>query len=328
MKAVVFHGSGDVRVSELPEPEPGAGEVLLAVEGCGVCGTDVHIYRGEAPARTGVVLGHEFGGRILAVGEGVSREALGRRVAVNPNLNCGYCPSCREGNIHLCLNLRALGVDLPGGFAEKAVVPALQVELFPEDLPSETITLVEPLACALHGLDLAGVRPGDDVLVQGAGPMGLILVQLARLAGAAKVAVADPSPARRARALACGADEALRPEELAPGYGVVIEATGNRSALEQALVLTKGGGTVLLFGVHPREDVASFSPQAFYRREIRLVGSFTNPHTTARAVALLSSRRLIMDSVMGATISLDDVPACLAGLRYDTGTGKTVVLAR
>ncbi len=324
MKAAVFHGPGDVRIADLPEPTPGPGEVLLAVEGCGVCGTDLHIYKGEAPAKAGVVLGHEYGGRVLALGEGVEEPVIGQRVTVNPNLNCGFCPPCREGQIHLCLNLLALGVDLPGGYGGKAVAPVAQVALFPEHLPLGAVTLVEPLACALHGMDLARVRAGEDVLILGAGPMGLLLVQLARLAGAAKVTVADPLLARRTKAMACGADEAVCPEEVVPGYGVVIEAAGNRSALEQALEMVKRGGTVLLFGVHPSSTFVSFSPYSFYRREIRLVSSFINPHTTGRAIALLNSRRLATENFLGATISLDALPAYLASPWGDAG--KTVVV--
>ncbi|MDA8145480.1 MAG: alcohol dehydrogenase catalytic domain-containing protein [Thermaerobacter sp.] len=288
MKALVYRGPGQVSLEERARPVPGAGEVLLEVEACGVCGTDRHIFRGEAPAAAGVILGHEFGGRVRGMGPGVAGIRPGQRVAVNPNLNCGTCRPCREGRPHLCRRLAAYGVDRDGGFAPWAVVAAPQVYPVGEDLPAGAVALVEPLSCALHGLELAGVRPGDSVLLLGAGPMGLLLLLLARRRGAARIVVADPREERRRLALERGADAVADPEAEPPGeFDVALEASGSPAALGAALRAVAPGGTVLVFGVGPRGASWAVEPYDLYRREIRLQGAFTNPFTTARAVRLL-----------------------------------------
>lgn len=178
MRAAVFHGPHDIRLSEVTVPEPQKGWVLIKVKACGICGTDVHINEGEAPAISPVILGHEFAGEVVAVGSGVTRLSIGDKVAVDPNIACGQCPQCRAGKVHLCDRLQAIGVTLNGGFAEYCMVPEVQAHRFEEGLSFVEAAMVEPVACCLHGIDLAGMRAGESVAIFGAGFIGLILLQL------------------------------------------------------------------------------------------------------------------------------------------------------
>ncbi len=312
MKALVYRGPGQVSLEERAHPTPGAGEVLLEVEACGVCGTDRHIFRGEAPAAAGVILGHEFGGRVRGLGPGVAGIRPGQRVAVNPNLSCGICRPCRDGRPHLCRSLAAYGVDRDGGFAPWAVVAAEQIYPVAEDLPAGAVALVEPLSCALHGLELAGVRPGDSVLLLGAGPMGLLLLLLVRRRGAARIVVADPREERRRLARLRGADLAVDPrQELSGEFDVVLEASGSPAALGAALRAVAPGGTVLVFGVGPRGASWPVEPYDLYRREIRLQGAFTNPFTTARAVTLLGQLGSLLTDLLAHPLPAAELPGFL-----------------
>lgn len=321
MKAVVFRGPRDVALVERPVPAAGAGRVLVRVRACGVCGTDRHIYAGEFPAAALVVLGHEYAGEVVAVGEGVTDLAPGDRVAVDPNVACGTCRPCRAGQIHLCENLTALGVNYDGGFAEFSAVPRAQAYPFPAGLDWAAAAMAEPVACCLHGIDLAGIRPGHTVLVIGGGAIGQIHAQLARLSGASRVVVSDPVEARRRLALALGADEVLDPTAqsieamrgaLGGGADVVIEAVGSAATAEQSLELAARGGTVIWFGVAAPGAESRVRPYDVYRREITLRGSFVNPHTHGRALALLAAGRLQVAPLISRRVALDEVPDLLA----------------
>ncbi|NLG84256.1 MAG: alcohol dehydrogenase catalytic domain-containing protein [Firmicutes bacterium] len=206
IKAFIFDrpGCGQVETVELREPAPD--EVLLKVEACGVCGTDVHIWAGTEPAAGHVILGHEFAGEIVEIGDQVTGYDIGDRVAVDPNIACGTCPACREGRVNLCSSLKALGVDIDGGFAEYCLVPARQLYRLDEKTTWEEAVMVEPLACALHGIDRAQLRAGQSVLVIGGGPIGLLMLQLARLQGAGRLALSEKSSWRRSLGLKYGAD--------------------------------------------------------------------------------------------------------------------------
>ena len=174
MKAAVFYGKGDIRVDEhYPMPAVGPESVLIQVKACGVCGTDVHIYggaQGATECNPPVILGHEFSGVVTQVGSAVTRVKVGDHVTVNPNISCDACDQCRRGNPHFCDSMAATGVNYDGGFAEYCAVLERQVFKVPEGVPFEEAALCEPVACALHGIDLCGIKPGDTVMVIGGGP--------------------------------------------------------------------------------------------------------------------------------------------------------------
>ena len=221
MKAMRFHGVGDLRLDELAVPDPRPGEVRLRPLAVGLCGTDAHIFKGEFPAPSPVVLGHEIAGIIDAVGAGVKGLKEGDLATVQPNTYCGVCRYCRTGREHLCSDLRAYGVHMNGGFAEAMVAQARVVYRLPSRLDARVGCLAEPLACCVHGMDRAAIQSGSTVLVIGAGLIGLMLTRLARLAGAGLIVSSEPQESRRASALTvwggyCGEPE---PRGRAPSIG-------------------------------------------------------------------------------------------------------------
>ena len=322
MKAIVFREPGRFVIEERPEPEVGPQDILVKVDACGVCGTDLHIFKGEHFVEFPVIPGHEYAGEVVDAGSEVVHLAPGDRVAVDPNITCGVCRFCRRGQIHFCENLTALGVNMDGGFAEYSLVPVKQAYPLPPELPTETAALVEPVACCAHGIDLAEIAVGDDVLVMGAGPIGLIIAQLARLAGARRVIVSEPHERRRALALELGAEAAIDPmnqdarEEVLKatdvGADVVIECVGLAETAEQAVGLARRGGTVLLFGVTNPEAVARIKPYDVFLRELTIRGSFINPFTHSRAIGLLAAGKLRVAPLISHRLPLSDFGAALS----------------
>ncbi|MDO8684601.1 MAG: zinc-dependent alcohol dehydrogenase family protein [Armatimonadota bacterium] len=322
MKAVVFTEPGKFIVTDRPVPQMGPGDLLLKVDSCGVCGTDIHIFHGEHFVEFPVIPGHEYSGVVVEAGSEVKYITIGDHVAVDPNIVCGVCHFCRRGQIHLCEKLTALGVNMDGGFAEYSLVPGKQAYLLPKSLPLEHAALVEPLACCVHGIDQAEIGVGDDVLVIGAGPIGLIMTQLARLAGARRVIVSEPSETRRELAAELGADividpinqdlrgEVLKATEV--GAGVVIECVGKASTAEQAIGLAKRGGMILLFGVTSPGEESRIKPYDVFFRELTIRGSFINPFTHARAVNLLAEGKVNVEPLISHRLRLEDFGKALA----------------
>lgn len=333
MRAAVFYGEGDLRIKKREQRAPRANEVLLEVLACGVCGTDHHIYHGEFDTQPPVIIGHEYTGRVVQKGDEVTDLAVGDLVAVDPNIPCGTCRYCRRGAIHMCERLTALGVDIDGGFAEYSLVPRGQCYPFGETLSATEAAMTEPLACCVHGIDLAEIEPGDRVAVIGGGAIGLMLAQLARLSGAARVVLSDPVAARRELALELGVDAVVDPlnEELladggvlAGGADVVIEAVGSKVTTRQAIDWAARGALVLWFGVTPPGDTIPVEPNLLFRKELTVRGARINPHTHSRALELLEAGRVQVAPLITRTIALEELPNLLG-----TGSGqaiKTVVL--
>lgn len=305
-QATFFLGGKQFETRTVPVPQPGPGEVLIRNRAAGVCGTDVHIYNGEkgaSPVSPPVVLGHEYAGEVCAVGADVDALSPGDHVTVDPNIYCGACRACRNGKKQHCAHMDAIGVGRDGGFAEYSLVPAQQCFLLDPSLPFEAGAMAEPLACCLHGIDLAGIRPGDHVYVIGGGAIGLLMVQLAKLSGAATVTLSEPIAARRAIGLRLGADWALAPEDgvFAPetpaglresGADVVIECVGRPSATQRALDAAARGASVLLFSVPSPDTLFPLPLFDVFQKELKLMGSFVNPDTHQRAVELLNAGRI------------------------------------
>ncbi len=321
MKAAFFLGNQTFQVQELEIPHAQAGEVVIRNEACGVCGTDVHIYHGEAGSAEvapPVVLGHEYAGEVVEVGEGVTALAPGDHVTVDPNIYCGACAYCRNGKKQLCEAMQAIGVTRDGGFSQYSVVPAAQAFKLAPGLPYEWGAMAEPVACCLHGVDLAGIRPGDTVCVVGGGAIGLIMLQLAKLSGAARLVVSEPNAQRREAALRLGADAAIDPTDAAsrkPMEGqahVVIECVGNTPAVQSAFDFAKKGATIVLFSV-PKVDGAFQLPLFdVYKKELTIKGSFVNPDTHDRAVQLLNAGKLDFGPIITHSFPLDQMAEAIA----------------
>ena len=340
MKASRFLGNKTFAVADLPTPHAGPGELVLRNQVCGVCGTDVHIYHGEpgsADVNPPVVLGHEYSGEVVEVGEGVTGFAVGDHVTVDPNIYCGHCAYCQNGKKQLCPSMEAIGVTRDGGFAQYSRIPASQAFKLEPTVPWEAAAMAEPLACCLHGIDLAGIQVGDKVCVVGGGAIGLLMVQLAKLSGASQIVLSEPNEKRRQVGLQLGANAALDPtrpdaqeafaQVLGGGANVVIECVGNVSAVKSAFQFAGKGATVLLFSV-PKVD-ATFDLPLFdvYKKELTIKGSFVNPDTHARAVALINSGKVDFGPIITHRFTLDQLPEAIA-MQMSDASIKVVVEAQ
>jgi threonine dehydrogenase-like Zn-dependent dehydrogenase len=305
MRAVRFERPHYLNVVVAPLRRLREGEVLVKVEECGICGTDVHIVEGVSRSSPPVVLGHEYAGVVEECGTAVHGLVPGDRVAIDPNISCGTCYYCRRGLVHLCANLRALGVDIDGGMAEYSLVPAAQAYKLPKDMPRDLAPFVEPVSCAVHGIDRANIHAGDTVVIIGGGTIGLVMMQLARNAGAARILVLEPIEHKRAMARTLGADavvdsgmagtEKAVQEFVGVGADVVIDCTGKLETARSAIQYARRGGTVELFGVTPIGQTIPLEPNLVYFKELTIVGSYVNPNTFDRAITLLSSCRVRFD---------------------------------
>ena len=340
MKASRFLGNKTFAVADLPTPHAGPGELVLRNQVCGVCGTDVHIYHGEpgsADVNPPVVLGHEYSGEVVEVGEGVTDFAVGDHVTVDPNIYCGHCAYCQNGKKQLCPSMEAIGVTRDGGFAQYSRIPASQAFKLEPTVPWEAAAMAEPLACCLHGIDLAGIQVGDKVCVVGGGAIGLLMVQLAKLSGASQIVLSEPNEKRRQVGLQLGANAALDPtrpdaqeafaQVLDGGANVVIECVGNVPAVKSAFQFAGKGATVLLFSV-PKVD-ATFDLPLFdvYKKELTIKGSFVNPDTHARAVALINSGKVDFGPIITHRFPLDQLPEAIA-MQMSDASIKVVVEAK
>ncbi|MDQ1671394.1 MAG: hypothetical protein QOE40_3455 [Actinomycetota bacterium] len=340
MTAVRLHGPGDLRLEEINVPEPGPGEVLVKVHRCGICGTDLHIAKGNFPApNLPLVLGHEFSGTVAELGAGVAGPATGSRVVVDINTACGHCYFCRRGQKLFCPTVAQLGVHTAGGLAEYVVAPAANLHVLPDSLSLDTATYVEPLACAVHGQDRIGVASGDTVLVIGGGPMGLAHVALSRLKGAARVVVSELDGERKKRAEKMGADVVIDPSEtnlgdalndLTQGVGpdVVIEAVGSIPTYESAVTVVRRGGKILAYGAPPATADMKLRPFDIYAKELTIVGSYAGTYDTwPRAIELLAAGRFDPSLIVDSVRPLDEAVQAIEGLERDRSTVKVHIQA-
>ncbi|NLK07352.1 MAG: zinc-dependent alcohol dehydrogenase family protein [Firmicutes bacterium] len=324
MLAANFMEVGKLKLEEKTVAQPGKGEVLIKVKAAGICGTDSHIVKGQSSASPPVILGHEYAGEIVELGEGVNNFHLGERVIADPNLLCGMCFYCRNGNGHLCENLRALGVDLDGGFAEYALVPEVQLHRLPGNMDFEEGAFVEPVACCIRGLQQAGIQVGDEVAILGGGPIGLILLQLAKAAGG-KVTLSEPVESKWGLARAVGADHIVSPGELPENtFDVVIEASGARTAIEQSTKTARRGASIVWFGVFPLGERVSIEPHDTFRKELRISGSFINPNTHAQAIHLISTGVVKVKPLISHHFSLREIETALE--LHDSGTANKIMI--
>ncbi len=333
MRAVVITSPGRVQIAELPVPTPGEGEILVQVRACGVCGTDVHIYRGEYLGDYPVIPGHEFAGEVVEVGPGVSRFRRHDRVAIEPNLSCGRCRFCAIGEQNFCENWRAIGVSLPGGMAEFVSVPA-RAAFGIGELSYEAAAFMEPLSCVLHGMEKLDVRYGESVLILGAGPIGLLLAQVARAFGSARIVMADRVASRLELARQVAGAETVRTDksfgavaELSPdGYDAVIDATGVPEAIEQTISLARHGGRVLLFGVAPREATVRLKPFDIFRKGLHIYSSYTSLRNSLQALDLLQGGRVEVSRLVSHRLPMERFKDAVHLLADPEGAMKIQIL--
>lgn len=321
MRAAVI-SADRVTVETVPDPTPGPREVVVAVAACGICGTDLHIADGEFAPTLPVTPGHEFAGEVVGVGAEVTELRVGDQVAVDPSLHCGECYFCRRGRGNLCERWAAIGVSTTGGAAEYAVAPVANCVVLPPGVAPADAALIEPLSCAVRGFDVLAPRLGDHYLIYGAGTMGLMMMELAKRAGAASVSMVDLNPARleTAEELGCthtvtSADEL----EQQRGWDNVVDCTGVVAAIEDGLGRVIRGGTFQQFGVANEDAVARFSPFRVYNQEIRIVGSMAVLHSFERAAELFADGVLRPEVMISDRKPLEEYPAALEQFRAGVG---------
>ncbi|MBN1248614.1 MAG: zinc-dependent alcohol dehydrogenase family protein [Anaerolineae bacterium] len=307
MKALTIHTPNTVSVVDVPTPEPGPEEVLVQVAACGICGTDVHIFRGEYMGGYPVIPGHEFAGEVVAVGEAVSRFRVGDRVAVEPNIACDNCYNCLNNRQNFCLNWQAVGVTRPGGMAEYVVAPE-KVVFDIGALSFEEAAFVEPLSCVVHGIEQAEIRLADRIAILGAGPIGLLLLQVAMARGAVDVTVLERQPARAALAQELGAHHWVDNLDAmqAGTYDVVVDATGVPVVMAASVALARPGGTILLFGVPPHGADLTLDAFAIFEKGLTLRASFTSKRNSYQAVAMLQSGRVRVTDLISHRLPLSE----------------------
>ncbi|MFC7027400.1 zinc-dependent alcohol dehydrogenase family protein [Halomicroarcula sp. GCM10025324] len=338
MRVAALTGVGEIEVQERDRPTPEPDEVLVEVGACSVCMTDYHMYHGTFPVDPPVVPGHESAGTVADVGADVDSVEVGDRVAVNPTVPCNVCSYCKQGDTNLCVSSTSIGgaaeTVRDGAFAEYVRVPEMCVEDI-GDLPFEHAALAEPLACCVHGVEVADLTPGDSVAIIGAGPIGLLLLQSFRNAGAGPIVVSELDDERRALAAELGADAVVDPNEVDPETAIPeaaggkvdvgAEAIGLVPTIEQANAVTANGGTTLIFGVPSQDATLEVSPFDIFFNEVDYRGSFAlNTDDFQRAIDMLQTGRIDADSVITEHIDLEDLPNAFKRMGDAEGLKKIV----
>jgi threonine dehydrogenase-like Zn-dependent dehydrogenase len=331
MRAAVFLGGGRLALEDRPEPVAAPGEVVVAVEACGICGSDLAVLDvpPRHPATPGVILGHEFVGRVSALGEGVRGVIVGSRVIVDPDPKCGACGPCRAGRPANCERIVALGVYRDGALASHVAAPAEACHPIADGVPATLAALVEPLACVVNGTNKASIRPGETAVIFGAGAIGCLFAAVLRAGGAATVAVIEPNAARAAVALAVGATHVLTPDawqarraDLLPaGADVVVDAVG--SVLPQAIGAAAMGGRVILFGMNTTARPPVHQVE-ITEKGLSILGSYITAFTFPQAIRLIESGALDLAPMVSQVVPLERVEDGLAALKSGEAT-KVVV---
>jgi L-iditol 2-dehydrogenase len=327
MKAIVYYGPGDVRVEQLPEPSCGDEELLVKVDACAVCGSDLKTQKhGNPRMKAPLTMGHEFTGLVQKVGSrAVGGFAVGDRIVMATSVSCGECQYCRRGWPNLCAHVAPMGFRYPGGMAEYVVIPARalnngHVIRTPSDLAPEHAALSEPVSCAVNSLEQSGLEQGDTVLVLGAGPMGLMNACVARSAGAGKIVLSEINDRRLAQAEGLGCDVLINPakEDLGKrvmaetnglGADVAIVAAPAAAPQQQAVHLVRKRGTVILFASLPKGGgTIEVDSRAIHYGELRVVGtSDSAPWHVEKAVGLLSSGAVPAEKLATHVLPLDEI---------------------
>ncbi|HBY96068.1 MAG TPA: L-threonine 3-dehydrogenase [Chloroflexi bacterium] len=337
MRAAVFKGNGRLEIEERPVPTITApDDVLLAVEGCGVCGSDLHILEipPTHPANENIILGHEYIGRVVAVGPGVKRLQPGDRVTVAPNLACGVCRYCRRGMPNQCEDFTTLGIFRDGGLAAYNVAPERALYPVSDRVPFEEIIFTEVLSCVVAGTEQVRVQPGESVAILGAGPVGLLFHLVFQAAGASPILISDVAPARLTMAERLGARSINAAKEDVPaavraatgGWGadVVVDAVG--LLLPQAVAVARKGGTVLLFGMNSAAR-PSVSQYDITRNELRILATYVGVNSFPPAIRMLESGVIKPSALITHQVPLAELPAAFDAARRGEAV-KVVVETR
>lgn len=325
MLAAVFEGKGKLNLKEVPVPEiKELDEVLLQVEVASICGTDMRILEVPPghPATESVILSHEYTGKVLEVGETVTQFKKGDRVVVDPNITCGNCSYCKRGMPNMCENMTTLGIFINGGFARYNVAPAKALHKISPGLLAELAVFTEPLSCVVSATQRLKVHPGEVVVVLGAGPIGLLFVQMFKASGAGKIIVSEISEYRAKFAYESGASRVVNPlqdnlerivkEETLVGADVVVDAVG--TLFGSAMAIVRRGGRILLFGQNYQAR-AQVAQNDITRNELTIMGSFIARFTFPTAIKIIESKVLNLEKLITDKLPLEDVHKGIEAMR-------------
>src|SRR4051794_2908577 len=330
MKVAVLHAPGDVRVEERPVPEPGPREVLVEVTAVGVCGSDVHYYEhgriGPHIVEAPLILGHESAGRVAALGPGATRHAVGDRVTLEPGVPCGRCRECRAGRYNLCADVRFFATPpIDGAFANFVAIHEDFAFALPDAISDEAGALMEPLSVGIWACRKASVTAGDRVLVTGAGPIGLLAMQVAKAFGATDVAISDVNEHRLSVAERMGATRILRAGRDVPGeVDAVIECSGHPAALVAGIEVLRPAGTAVLVGMGP-DPTAEIPLSLVQNRELWLTGTFRYANTYPAAIGLAATGRVDVAALITGHYDLGDTENALLAGQDDAASIKVMV---
>ncbi len=335
MKAAYFTHNKTFKIEQVETAPPGPGEVEIDVAYCGICGTDLHIFHGAMPHRLGDrrVLGHEMSGTVAAIGDGVDNISVGQSVVVRPLDHCGQCPACKAGHTHICHNLKFLGIDTDGGFAQKWTVPAHTVHLLPDNMPLEQAALIEPLAVACHDVSRGRVAEGEDVLVIGGGPIGVLVAMAARAKGG-KVTISEVNEARLAIAEKLGFEtvnpakadlaETIMAKTGNKGADVVFEVSGSQSGVNAMTTAIAVRGRIVMVAIHaeaPKVDLFQF-----FWRELELFGARVyRPEDYETAIAMIAAGEVDTDTMITDVAPLDDIQSAFEALDDNPTAMKSLI---
>ena len=332
MRAAVFKGNGVVTLEDVPDPVVEADDdVVIEVEACGICGSDLQILNVPPghPADVGVVMGHEFIGRVQATGVAGNGLTVGQRVTVDPDPKCGVCGPCRAGRPASCEDIRALGIFRDGALAPFVKAPAAAVFPISDDPPARVAALIEPLACVVNGVNKANPRPGETAVIFGAGAIGCLFLAMFKAAGVAPVIVVEPQADRAAVATAVGADAVVSPDDLAArraqlmpyGADILVDAVGSQfaAAVDHAAL----GGRIVLFGMNQTARPA-IHQYTITHRSLSVLGSYVTAFTFPTAIRLVEGGNLPLDPIVTHVLPLERLPEGLDLLRSGAGT-KVVI---
>lgn len=313
MKALVVEEPNRAVVKEVDDPKPGEGEVTIKVEKVGICGTDVHIFKGEFISPYPIIPGHEFSGTVYELGEGVSGWNVGDRVSADPSLFCGECEYCLTNRGNQCENWGALGNTVDGSMAEYVAVPVGNLVKIPDSMSFEEAAFIEPMACVVHAMNRLNLQAGERVILFGAGAMGQQLIQSLVLAGASELVVVDVAEEKLDLALEMGATKGvlsrnLEAELYDDRFDVVIDATGIPAVIEEAFEFMGPTAKFMQFGVTPDDAVVKINPFKLYNNDWTILGSMAINHTFLPAFQWMKAGRINVNPLISKTISLEEMP--------------------
>lgn len=338
MKALRYDKPKSYAVVEVPLPKIRDNDVLIKVQACGVCGTDLHIHDGEFIAKFPLIPGHETVGVVAAIGKDVKGFQVGERVCADNSELCGECFYCRRGQALLCEHFEAHGVTMDGGFAEYCAYPAGKVFKI-HNLSPVDATLLEPASCACHGLEKIAPKLGSSVLMFGAGPTGLCLAQLLRHNGGSHVVIAAPEGLKMDLAKKLNAADEYIPlsrsnpeaqfqqikEKNPYGFDIVVEATGSPKILEDAIHYVRRGGKLVVYGVYSDSARVSWPPSKIFGDEITILGSFSETYMFPATIGYLDSGKVKVDGIVNKTFKLEQWGECLEAMRNKSAIKAAIV---